>query len=320
MLLESEKETEKVNYKIFDAHCDTLTELLEKNETLSENSGMVRLDMLKGYSGFVQVFAAWIDAEKGNPLLNAIELADKFYEETENNGICVIKDAKTLEETVAKGGIGAILAIEDGIALCGSLRVLNMLYRLGFRLITLTWNGENELGCGAVASSGDGLTDFGKKAVLKMNELGMVVDCSHLSERGFWDLAEISKKPFLASHSNAKRICDHPRNLTDEQIITLIKTGGVMGINLYPEFLNGTQNACVKDVIRHIEHVLSLGGENSLGIGTDFDGIPTTPEGIENTAKLHVLFDEMRKIGYSEDLIEKITYKNFTKVFSECLK
>ena len=308
-----------MDYKIFDAHCDTLSELLQKGESLKENTGMVNTEMLKKYNGFVQVFAAWIDEKKENPLKQALELNDKFYEETNANKITVIKDKKTLDDVIGKNQTGAILAIEDGRAICGSLRVLNVLHTLGFRLITLTWNGENELGHGAIGSNGGGLTDFGKDVVRKMNELGMVVDISHLSEKGFWDVIEISKKPIIASHSNAKAVCGHPRNLTDEQIKALIKTGGAMGINIYPEFLNNTNEAEVKDVICHIEHILSLGGEDILGIGTDFDGVPCVPKNLENTGSLYNLFEEMKKIGYTEELIEKITYKNMVRVFSECL-
>ncbi len=308
-----------MNYKIFDAHCDTLNELLTKDETLEKNTGMISTKMMKGYNGYIQVFAAWINRKIPNPLLQAIERADKFYEETKRSGITAIKDKKTLKDVVESSRLGAILAIEDGAALCGSIRVLNMLYSLGFRLITLTWNGMNELGSGAVGGNGGGLSEFGREVIKKMNELGMVIDVSHISEKAFWDTLELSQKPVIASHSNAKAVCDHKRNLSDEQIKALINSGGAMGINLYTDFLNDTKNSKIKDVLNHIEHVLSLGGENALGIGTDFDGISAAAEGLENAEKLYKLFDEMKKIGYSDELIEKITYKNFTRIFMECL-
>lgn len=308
-----------MNHKVFDAHCDTLTELLKKNESLGDNSGMINSKMLKAYSGYIQLFAAWINQNEGNPLAQALRVADKFHDEIPKNGFVAVKDAETLRAVIEKDGYGAILTLEDGVALCGDIGILNMLYKLGFRSITLTWNGSNELGFGALGSDGGGLTAFGKSVVKRMNELGMVVDVSHLSERGFWDVAEISEKPFIASHSNAKTICDHPRNLTDEQLRELIRVGGAVGINLYNVFLNGTKKASMTDVIKHIEHILSLGGEDILGIGTDYDGIDATPKGLEDASKLHKLFDELQKLGYSDGLIEKIAYKNFARVFAECL-
>ncbi len=307
-----------MNYKIFDAHCDTLTALTE-SETLSENSRMVRLDMFKKYSGFVQCFAAWINTKEGNLLRQALEVAARFYEETEKNDITPIFSANDLDSVIKNDKNGAILTLEDGAALQGSISVLNMLYKLGFRSLTLTWNGRNELGDGAVGGKNKGLTDFGKKVIGQMNELGMVVDVSHLSERGFWDVAELSSKPFIASHSNAKKICNHPRNLSDEQIMMIIKKGGAVGINLYSVFLNGTNNAFITDVIRHIEHIISLGGENFIGLGTDFDGMDYAAKGIENAEELYKLFNELQKLGYSDDIISKLSYKNFCRVYREIL-
>ncbi len=306
-------------YKFFDAHCDTLYELLKHGETLANSGGMVTKKMLFSYGAFVQVFAAWMNTEKGNPLVQALELADVLHAETKRNGLIPIYDGETLSRVFENGQVGAILALEDGRALCGSLHVLRMLYRLGFRLITLTWNGENELGQGAIGSERKGLTAFGKAVVSEMNRLGMVVDVSHLSEKGFWDVLERAEKPIVASHSNAKAVCDHPRNLTDAQIRALIQNGGVIGINFFTEFLTGTGKAGIMDVVRHMEHILSLGGENHLGLGTDFDGITTAPKGLENTGKLHTLFDTLSRIGYSDALLEKIAYKNFVNVFKSCL-
>lgn len=309
-----------MNFKVFDAHCDTLTLLLKNGEALADNPGMVSLKMLRKYRGYIQLFAAYVNQKAGNPLAQAIRVADKFHNEIPQNGFTVIEDAETLRSVTDNDGYGAILTLEDGVALCGDLGILNMLYKLGFRAITLTWNGSNELGEGAVGSDGGGLTDFGKSVVRRMNELGMVVDVSHLSEKGFWDVAEISEKPFIASHSNAKSVCDHARNLTDDQLREIIKCKGAVGINLYAGFLNGTYDATAADAIKHIEHILALGGEDILGIGTDYDGMRFPPKDLENAEKLHKLFDELQKLGYSDELIGKITHKNFERVFAECLK
>ena len=307
-------------YKIFDAHCDTINVIFDDDETLLKNTKMVNKNMLEMYKGYIQVFATWVSPKKEHTCLQqALERSEKFFEVTDEAGFTVIKDKKTLSDVVEGNKTGAILAIEDGAALAGSLKVLRALYRIGYRAVTLTWNGENELGEGAAESNGGGLTDFGKSVVREMNSLGMVVDVSHLSERGFWDVMEQTSKPVMASHSNSKTICSHARNLSDEQIKALIKNRGVMGINLFPKFLNDSGKADVTDILRNIEYVLALGGENVLGIGTDFDGISYVPFGVENASMLYKIFDETKKIGYSDDLIEKITHKNFVRVFSECL-
>lgn len=306
-------------YKVFDAHADTLLTLTEK-DALENFGGMVNGEMLRTFPGYIQVFAAFASEKYKNPLARAVEIADIFYRETEKCGMVQILGGEALDRTIEEGGVGAILSMEDGRGLCGSLSALRMLYRLGFRLITLTWNGENELGQGAVGSEGKGLTPFGKEVVSEMNRLGMMVDVSHLSEKGFWDTIEISKKPIIASHSNAKAICDHPRNLSDEQIRALIKNGGGIGINFYTVFLNGTEKADITDVIRHIEHMLSLGGEDALGLGSDFDGIGTAPEGLGTARGMHLLFDALARLGYKEELIEKIAYKNFVRIFKSVFR
>lgn len=305
-------------YTVIDAHCDTLRVISERGEGLHSNSGMVSGEMLSKYCRYVQVFATWVDEKCGDTFGQALRLADKFREEIDKCGFVHIKDSKALNEVIKNGKIGAILSLEDGVALGGEIKRLYELYNLGFRLITLTWNGVNEIACGAFSGERGGLTDFGRKVVREMNRLGMVVDLSHISEEGFWDVLALSAKPVVASHSNAKAICNHSRNLTDDQIVALIKSRGVIGLSVYPDFLGGRDSNIIS-VIRHVEHILSLGGEGSVGIGTDFDGIKICASGIENAGKLYRLFDEMQKIGYSDELIDKVSYKNFLRLFSECL-
>lgn len=306
-------------YKIIDAHCDTLGRLRETGKNLAKHSGHVRSEHLGKYEAYVQVFAAWVDTEKENPLRMALELAEVYMRETEENGMIRIQNKRDLKDVIEMGKRGAILALEDGAALMGSLGVLHMFYRLGFRAITLCWNGENEIGDGVMSSLERGLTTFGKAVVSEMQSLGMLVDVSHLAERGFWDVMENAKKPIIASHSNAKKIMNHPRNLTDAQIEAISKTGGVIGVNLFPDFLNERGKADHRDVMRHIEHILAVGGEDVVGIGTDFDGISAVPRDLSNTGELYVLLDALLRRGYKESLVKKLSYKNFARVFSECL-
>jgi len=171
-----------------DAHCDTISRILDKNQDLIENDGHIDLKRLKKQGCKTQFYAVWIDPkyEPGGSLIRCLEIIDKFYLECEKNSIHIIKTAHDVD----KGG--AVLSIEGGSALCGRLPVLRMLYRIGVRALTLTWNGRNELGDGVgEGDNAGGLSAFGKSVVTEMNKLGMLVDVSHLSERGFWDVAEV---------------------------------------------------------------------------------------------------------------------------------
>ncbi len=231
-----------------------------------------------------------------------------------HNNINVIKTAKDVE----KGG--ALLSVEGGNALCGRLSALRMLYKLGVRSLTLTWNGRNELGVGA--SEGEdaaGLTDVGKNVVSLMNKLGMIVDVSHLSEKGFWDVAKTSDKAFIASHSNAKKLCGHWRNLTDEQIKEIIKRNGFIGINFCSDFLR-EGGSKISDIMRHIEHILSFGGENVVGFGGDFDGVDDLPEGIFGVQDMEKIINELLKQNYHETVINNILYGNLDRTLKLILK
>ena len=152
-----------------------------------------------------------------------------------------------------------------------------------------------------------------------MNRLGMIVDVAHASDNTFNDILDCSKAPVLSTHSCCRALANHPRNMTDEMIRRMADKGGVIQINFYPYFLTTTAQASVEDVIRHIDHAVDVGGIEHVGIGTDFDGIEITPEGLENVSKLPVVFDSLSKRGYSDDQIEKIASGNFLRVFREVI-
>ena len=202
------------------------------------------------------------------------------------------------------------MAIEDARALCGSLSVLRMYYELGVRAITLAWNDDNDVADGALSARGVGLTEFGKRVVQEMNRLHMIVDVSHMTPKGFWDVLSTSGAPVMASHSNCTTVCAHKRNLDDKQICALIEKQGFIGVNLYPIFLSDCGRADRKTILVHIEHILSLGGENIIGLGSDFDGVDCLPHGIRSASDYAALFDDMARIGYSDALIAKITHTN----------
>lgn len=299
-------------YTVIDSHCDTASELLNRNEALEHNSCHISLRQMTEYKSFIQFFAAWVSKNEKKPKERAVSILNKIKNEIEinNDVIKIIKTANELTSVISKEKHGAVLAIEDARALDGSLDVLSMFYSMGVRAICLAWNDDNDVTDGVLSSRGAGLTDFGKSVVREMNRLHMIVDVSHISQKGFWDVYEISEYPFMASHSDCVVICNHKRNLDDTQIKALIKIHGMMCINIYPPFLTNDAKACVSDILRHTDHVLSLGGEHILGLGSDFDGIDCLPENIFGVGDYVKLFDEMARCGYSDELIDKITHKN----------
>ena len=244
-----------MKYGIFDAHCDTISKIYETNQGLLENNCHIDFNRMSEYEEYTQVFAAFVDRKSilESPKTYVEKLIIKYKEETEKCGIANIRK----KTDIGKHKYSSILAIEGGEALEGKLENLDYFYNLGVRLLTLTWNYDNEL-CGGIGdSSGSGLTGFGKAVIRKMNEIGMIVDVSHISDKGFWDVAEFCKKPFIASHSNVKTLCAHKRNLTDEQIREIIRLNGVIGINFYPVFLSDEGKCEADKVFEHIEYILN---------------------------------------------------------------
>lgn len=308
-------------YRIVDAHCDTISEILDSGEELLENSRHLSLQKMRQYDGYVQFFAAWIDETKENSLSRTLEIIDKFYTELNKNQdvMQLITDSESLQKTLESGKTGAVLAVEDARAICGSLANLRMLYRLGVRAMTLSWNHDNDVSDGTFSERNIGLTDFGVEVVREMNRIGMIVDVSHMTRKGFWDVLEQSGMPVMASHSNCDAVFAHPRNLDNEQLKAMIKSGGMIGVNFYPLFLSDKKEG-IDSILRHIDHILALGGEHCIGLGTDFDGVPELPTGIENAADLHHLFEKMKEIGYSDSLIENISHRNFENFLFKMLK
>jgi membrane dipeptidase len=309
---------------IVDAHCDTASEVLDKGCSLYSNGYHADLKRMLGAGGWVQFFAAFVDPDnyRYRTMQRAVSIIDCIRLQAEANSgamsICLNHD--DIINTVKDNKVAAIISIEGGEALQGELAALRMFHRLGVRSVCLTWNYRNEIGDGVTdTDSGGGLTPFGREVVSEMNRLGMLVDVSHLSEKGFWDVLEFSKAPIIASHSNARALCSHPRNLTDEQIAAITKNGGVIGINLYPCFLKDDGKAGIDDIAAHIEHIVSIAGEDHVGLGCDFDGIECTPDGIAGVQDIGKLFERLLSINYKERFIEKFAGENFLKIIKKVL-
>ncbi len=310
----------------FDAHCDTVFEIMEREENLYSNSCHIDIKRSKALPfRHVQFFAAFISPSAGHAyaLKKAVQLIDKLMEQIQiyEDDMMLCCNYNQICQALEKNKIAALLSIEGGEALQGDLASLRTFYRLGVRSICLTWNHRNEIADGvADASSNGGLTPFGKRVVKEMNSLGMIIDVSHLSEKGFWDVVYESEQPFMASHSNAKAICSHQRNLTDMQLKAIAEKDGVVGINFYPSFLNHSGEADVDDIIRHIEHMAEVMGCDHIGIGADFDGIEKTPKGISGIQDIEEVFDRLAKLNYKEEDIHKIAGGNFLELIKKVLK
>ena len=232
----------------------------------------------------------------------------------------LVKTASQMGKAKREGKLAAFFTLEDGRSLNGSMEKLEAYYReLGVSLITLTWNYEN---CFGFPNSRKreimerGLKPFGKEAVEYMNSLGVIVDVSHLSDGGFWDVVRISKKPFVASHSNCRALSPHPRNLTDEMLRALAEKGGVTGLNFCSAFLGQdteSRDSRLEDMIAQVRHMVQVGGINCVAIGTDFDGIQSRLE-VGDPTRMELLFEGLRKAGFSADMVEQMAWKNGERV------
>ncbi len=313
---------------ICDCHCDTLTELYNKNASLYENEQHFDIKRQIALGGGLQFCAIYVPTEvfryQGG-LRYTLCLLDKYNQEIKKlheNGIDVLQ-VRTAEDAgnVLKHKAATLLAIEEGGAIDGSLEALRCLYELGVRAMTLTWSNRNDIADGInEEATGSGLTLFGKQVVAEMNRLGMLVDVSHISTAGFWSVIETSTKPIIATHSNAKSLCSHPRNLNDEQIKALAQNGGLAGITFAGQFLEEDwRNACIESVYKHIDYMLNLiGNDDHIGFGSDFDGISHPPYNIQGVQDYKPLTEYLSKY-YSDETINKITHQNVINLLQKVL-
>lgn len=321
--------------KVVDMHCDTISGLWrarkEEGKALSLRENGMQVDLMKMKAGdyLLQNFAMFVFlGREADPLVNVLELIDEYYRQLEQNRdlIAPVYCYSDIENNAAAGKLSALLTIEEGGVCKGSVEVLRNLYRLGVRMLTLTWNFENEIGYPGInpknqAQTGGnrGLKPQGIEIVREMNRLGMIVDVSHLGDEGFWDVVKYCDGPFVASHSNARAQCGHNRNLTDEMIRALADKGGVMGINFCGDFLTEGGSDRIDDMIRHIRHIRSVGGIGCIGLGTDFDGIDNVPE-VQNAGDMQLLAQGLERAGFKAGEIEKIFSGNVLRLYREVLK
>lgn len=316
---------------IIDLHCDTIMALYQKKDNeLKSNNLQIDINKLKEGNYLAQVFAMFVFLRgNDNPFKVCDEMIDLFYSELEKNKaeIKIALNSKDLIKNQNNGLLNAILSIEEGGVIDGVLSNVDYFYERGVRMICLNWNFINGIGHPNFTLSEKpdftkpntekGLTSFGIEVVKRMEKLCMIIDVSHLSDKGFWDVFNNTTKPFIASHSNARSICNHVRNLTDDMIKALSSRGGVMGLNFCTNFINSDANITyTSDIVKHALHIIEVGGIDCLAIGTDFDGIGRTTE-IDHAGEMGKLYEAFKEAGLSDDDIEKIFYKNFLRVFEE---
>lgn len=325
--------------KFIDMHCDTISSIyLDRMggevKKLRENNGHVDLARLKKGGCLAQNFALFTILKKDPDPYGFARGACRLFKEELAENDDMIRQAVTVEEILRNdrdGRMSGVLTIEEGGICNGSTDVLRDFYREGVRMMTLTWNYENDLDYPnkvdmntgiSMPETEHGLKKKGIEFVELMEEIGMAVDVSHLGDAGFWDVAEIMKKPFAASHSNARAIAGHTRNLTDEMIRTMAERGGVMGINYCPVFLDDREDggtSRISAMVRHIKHIRNVGGIECIGLGSDFDGISGTLE-IDSPSAVHLLEEALYRNGFTQTEVEKIFYRNVLRFYGDVWK
>lgn len=321
-----------------DMHCDTILELRDHPEkSLLKNDLHVDLEKLKKAGVSLQCFALFTDKQKG-PVSEkeALELYDAFMTHLEQNAdrIGQVRNITELHENQKQGKISALLTLEEGDVTFGGLAMLRNWHRMGVRMIALTWNYENRLASPNFSLAGydnykipspmqsinneTGLTDFGKAYVREMERLHMIVDVSHLGDKGFWDVIHMSTQPVVASHSNCRALCPVSRNLTDDMIKAIGDTGGVVGLNLCADFLSedGNNYSRLQDMAAHVKHMIQVAGEDVPALGSDFDGITSLLE-IKDASGLPMLAGALKEAGLTDVQIEKFAWGNFVRVFEQ---
>ena len=326
--------------RTIDMHCDTLMHTFLKygkeSDVFEKPELSIDVKRLIAGKAMAQFFAVFMVPDDVYEYFHIKPVDEDTYIEgcisVFNNTVArhgdVIAKATTadeIENNFKDGKVSAVLTMEDGIAVHDDMNKLDRFYHQGVRALSLTWNHEN---CFGFPNSRNpeinekGLKPFGIEAVKHMQEIGMLVDVSHLNDGGFWDVYKLAKVPFVATHSNCRSVCNHPRNMTDDMIKALSEKGGVMGINFSPDFLDDTKGnteSRVRDMVEMAQHEKEVGGIDGVAIGTDFDGIEGSLE-INGCDKMHLLYDALIKAGFTTEEVDKISHKNVLRVMKEAVR
>lgn len=331
--------------KIIDMHCDTIMALMNTTDNLRKSNNMIDVEKLQKGNYMLQCFAMFVpykskdNNENYSPFEVCNKMIDRYYLELEQNKDLIMPafTYEDIENNIKNNKMTALLTIEEGGVCLGNIEFLRNFYRLGVRMMTLTWNFKNEIASpnidylnlnielikkeGFKPNTTDGLTPFGIEVVKEMNRLGMVIDCSHLGDKGFYDVIKYSEKPIVCSHSCSRTICNHVRNMTDDMLFKLKDNGGVVGINYCHDFIKEDKTtATIDDIIKHIVYIKDLIGIDYIGLGSDFDGISNRDLELKDASMMPKLIDRLIEVGFTSDEIDKICYKNVLRVFKENFK
>lgn len=280
---------------LFDLHCDTLTEANNCGRGLMNDKLRVSFGRLPSDWQWCQCFAVYVpDKLRGEAAAAYFDQNVRLFRAQHKlhmSRMQAVRTTNEIETAIAAGRCAAMLTVESGAALAGDVKNVRKLAMAGVKMLTLTWNGENELAGGA--DTDVGFSFFGRMVTAVLEQNAIILDVSHLSDRAFDELAQFAKRPFVASHSNSRAVCDHRRNLTDEQFNKIKENGGLVGLNAYPEFIAGEQDASFEQFAAHIDHFIELGGGDILALGLDLDGADIMPSWLQGIQDVPALYEKM---------------------------
>jgi membrane dipeptidase len=309
---------------VFDAHCDTILSILKGERSLGERSDLGHIDLPRLKEGGInaQTFAVFVCPEWYNDAAHSVMKAIAVLKrelQKNSNVVGLARTGSDIRKIYDEGKTVALLSIEGGEALQADIDMLDIYKELGVTSITLTWNNRNAIADGALdLRSGGGISDFGVEVIKQMEQLGILIDLSHISPNGFWDVMEIATKPVIVSHSLPRKFMDIPRNLDDKQIKAIAQKDGVIGASFYVSSY-GESAGDIEDILDAIDHFVNIAGVEHVGLGSDFDGISENVEGIESCEKMINITRGMVYRGYSDEEIQKILGGNFLRIFEQVI-
>lgn len=315
---------EDKRFYVIDSHCDSIQETDRLEQPLNHGYNFSRKHP---HLQFVAMFIGWPKDDAKASFARAARYLGQFELSAVSgkDNFVPVKTYAEIEKVLGEGKNAGLLAVEGGTGYMGSVDIFRAFYNAGVRVTGLAWLSNDLAKSNRVYDNPEeedtGLTDTGRAIVEEGNRLGMIFDVSHLSDKSFWDLAALSEKPIIASHSNFRALCGHTRNLTDDMAKEIIRQGGMIGLNLCPSFVDSDESKRTLDrLFDHLDHCLELGGENNIGFGGDIDGIGSLPAPLNKDSSIHdQMIDGMYARGYSEELIRKVAFENYMNFLKKYL-
>ena len=303
---------------LVDGHCDTIQVGLDRNINLEDEQLSFNLKQAKKKAPILQMTAAFVNPSYKNSFQRAKNIIEYFEKQIRKypKELVQVKTKEDIACIKREKNIGCLLTIENGSAIEKKIENVEYFYEKGVRVMSITWNKDNLLGCGAQTKQDNGLTKLGRAYIQKLNQKKIVIDVSHSSEKTFWDTARMCEGPMVATHSCCYSLCNHARNLKDEQIKQIAANGGIIGVCYCASFLSETGKASTKEIVEHISYIANLVGLDYVGLGSDFDGLDEEdiPVNLKNIGQIDNLIQELKKVGFYEKEIEKILGENWIRL------